>query len=132
MGVKTEDNSDEELVVVDDDYPQSSNYSTFFMNPLKHFICREWYGEVEYWLIRDNENHLVYLVNNGMTFWTVYIWKHGCNEARINAQACRLPETYRIQSNNPASSIAFQRNNRMDWTVNSFTRFGFDPYEIFS
>jgi len=104
----------------------------FLRNPLKHFICREWYGEIHHYLIEDTREGLVYIVSDGTTYWTVYLWKVYCDEANGRSYSLGLPNVFRIQSNNPASRNAWTRERKMDWTVNSFARFGFDSYEIMS
>ena len=133
MGIKDESDSSEDPKVFDaTDSRCKFRISTheFLRKPLKHFICREWYGEMHHYLIEDTGDSLVYIVTDGTTYWTVYLWKTYCNEAYSRAHSVGLKNVYRIQSNNPASRNAWTRERKMDWTVNSFARFGFDPYEI--
>jgi len=133
MGIKDESDLSEETVTFDATDSKCKfriNTHSFLREPLKHFVCHEWYGEIHHYLIEDTREGLVYIVSDGTTYWTVYLWKVSCNEANISAHSVGLKNVYRIQSNNPASRNAWTRERKMDWTVNSFARFGFDPYEI--
>ena len=120
---------DESQIIDPNNHPSKS--LTYLLNhkPLR-FIVREWYGDIEHILLEDAGTHLVYCVGGGEGAWyIVNVYRDLTQDAISQAKSWKLPYPFVVMSTNTSSRNEEHRERGLDWTVNSFRIFGFDPYQ---
>ncbi|MBK38329.1 MAG: hypothetical protein CMB45_05000 [Euryarchaeota archaeon] len=116
-------------IIDPNNYPSKS--LTYLLNhkPLR-FTVREWYGDIDHILLEDAGTHLVYCVGCGEGAWyIVYVYRDLTQNALEKARSWKLPYPFVVMSTNTSSRNEEHRERGLDWTVNSFRIFGFDPYQ---
>ena len=112
--------------------PITRSKGSFLRDPPEHFVVNEWYGRVEHLLISNKDTHLTYLVwGEDEVFYTVYVFKVNCDMAiNISRSYSNQEQPFRIISNSPVAGRPYSREHKLDWSVNSFTLYGVEPYEL--
>ena len=119
----------ESQIIDPNNHPSKS--LTYLLNhkPLR-FTVREWYGDIEHILLEDAGTHLVYCVDCGDGAWyIVNVYRDLTQDAISQAKSWKLPYPFVVMSTNTSSRNEEHRERGLDWTVNSFRIFGFDPYQ---